>query len=78
MDAFDALPTGSDLITKAEAYRAMLQVMQYYYRLGYEEDQIGAMLSDLSPGVWANGMPGDPGAWSLWIKAIAGTLLQPT
>jgi hypothetical protein len=39
MDAFDALPTDSDLITKAEAYRAMLQVMQYYYRLGHEEDQ---------------------------------------
>jgi hypothetical protein len=76
MDAFDALPAASEPITKAEAYKAMLQVMKYYYRLSYEGDQIGAMLSDLSPGVWADGMPGDPGAWDLWLKAIAGTLLQ--
>lgn len=75
MDAFDALPAASELITKAEAYRAMLLVMEYYYRLRYEEDQIGIMLSDLSPGVWADGTPGDPGAWHLWQQALAGTLL---
>jgi hypothetical protein len=77
MDAFDTLPMASEPITTAEAYRAMLRVMEYYYRLGYEENQIGNMLSDLSPGVWADGTPGDPGAWSLWLKAIAGTLLRP-
>jgi hypothetical protein len=77
MDAFDTLPMASEPITTAEAYRAMLEVMEYYYRLGSEENQIGNMLSDLSPGVWADGTPGDPAAWSLWLKAIAGTLRQP-
>jgi hypothetical protein len=54
----------------------MLHIIKYYYRFG-DEYRIGAMLGDLSPEIWENGMPGDPGAWELWLDAIAGKLPQP-
>lgn len=75
-DALDTLPTASELMTRADAYRSMLHLIRYYYRFG-DEYRIGAMLGDLDLGTWDNGMPGDPAAWDLWISAIAGKLPQP-
>lgn len=76
MDAPDTLPTASELMTRADAYQAMLHLIKYYYRFG-DEYRIGSMLGDLSPGIWENGMPGDSGGWELWLDAIAGKLPQP-
>jgi hypothetical protein len=76
MDTLDALPTASELITRADAYRAMFHLIKYYYRFG-NDYPVGAMLGDLCPGIWGNGMPGDPAAWELWLDAIAGKLPQP-
>jgi hypothetical protein len=76
MDYLDTLPSAQSPITTADAYRAMLQVLEYYYRLG-DRYEVGGVLGDLAPGIWANGSPGDPGAWSLWLKAVHGALVLP-
>jgi len=70
-NSFDKLPRSSETITLAEAYRAMLRTLEYYHRLGTDYP-VGAILGDLSSAVWANGSPGDPAAWSLWLDSIDG------
>jgi hypothetical protein len=75
MDSLDTLPTAQSTIPRVEAYRAMLQVLEYYFRLGHEYP-MAAMLGDLATGTWDNGLPGDPAAWSLWLKAIEGNLVR--
>jgi hypothetical protein len=74
MNALDALPSAQSSISAVDAYRAMLQVLEYYFRVD-PEYAVGAMLGDLSPGVWADGTPGDPASWSRWLKAIQGNLV---
>lgn len=66
-DSFDKLSKSTEQVSLADAYRAMLRVLEYYYSIDFE---VGSILSDLSAGVWADGSPGDPAAWSLWLKAI--------
>ena len=34
--------------------------------------EVGAILGDLSTGVCADGSPGDPAAWSLWLDSVDG------
>jgi hypothetical protein len=70
-DSFDKLPRADERLTLADAYRAMLRVLEYYH--GVDTDyEVGAILGDLSAGVWADGTPGDPAAWSLWLDAVDG------
>lgn len=33
-DALDTLPTATELMTRADAYRSMLHLIRYYYRFG--------------------------------------------
>ena len=47
----------------------MLRVLEYYFRVDPER-AVASILGDLATGTWDNGMPGDPAAWSLWLKAI--------
>lgn len=75
MDAFDTLPSAQSYISVADAYRAMLEVLQYYFKVN-PEHAVASMLGDLASGTWENGMPGDPAAWSLWLKAVNGKLVQ--
>jgi len=49
----------------------MLRVLEYYHRMGTDYE-VGGILGDLSTGVWAEGSPGDPAAWSLWLKSVDG------
>jgi hypothetical protein len=44
------MPSAQSSITAADAYRAMLQVLEYYFRVN-PEYPVGAMLGDLSAGV---------------------------
>ena len=76
MDALDALPSAQLTVSAADAYRAMLQVLEYYFHVD-PEYAVGAMLGDLSAGVWTDGAPGDPASWSLWLRAINGNLSGP-
>jgi hypothetical protein len=76
MDSLDTLPTAQTPITTADAYRAMLQVLEYYFRLG-ENYPLASVLGDLAPGSWLDGAPGDPASWSRWLQAVQGKLVQP-
>ena len=70
-DAFTSLPRANEQILLSEAYRAMLRVLEYYYKVD-SNYELGAILGDLSAGVWADGTPGDPAAWSLWLDSVDG------
>ncbi len=74
-DSCDKLPRATEKVTLSEAYRAMLLVLEYYHKMGTDYE-VGAILGDLSPGVWADGAPGDPGSWSLWLDSIDAKTLQ--
>ena len=67
----DQLPRAAETLTVADAYRAMLGVLKYYASMT-NDYEVGSMLGDLdtNAGVWTDGLPGDPEAWSLWLKAI--------
>ena len=69
MDSLNTLPSAESQISAADAYRAMLRVLEYYFRVDPER-AVASILGDLATGTWGNGMPGDPAAWSLWLKAI--------
>jgi hypothetical protein len=56
-------------MTLAEAYRSMLRLLEYYHRMR-SDYEVGAILGDLSAGVWADGSAGDPAAWSLWLDSV--------
>ena len=71
LDPLDNLPRSAEKVTLAEAYRATLRLLEYYHRMGTDY-QVGAILGDLSTGVWADGSPGDPAAWSLWLDSVDG------
>ena len=69
LDSLGKLRRSDEQVTLAEAYRAMLRLLEYYHRIG-SDYEVGAILGDLSPGVWADGSPGDPAAWSLWLNSV--------
>jgi hypothetical protein len=71
LDSLDNLPRSDEQVTLAEAYRAMLRLLEYYHRLGTDYE-VGVILGDLSTGVWPDGSPGDPSAWSLWLDSVDG------
>ncbi|WP_254508552.1 hypothetical protein [Anatilimnocola floriformis] len=73
LDSFDKHPRATEQMTLAEAYRAMLRVLEYYHGMGTDY-AVGAILGDLCTGVWADGSPGDPAAWSLWLDSVDGKL----
>ena len=73
MDSFDTLPSAQSQISAADAYRAMLRVLEYYFHVDPER-AVASILGDLASGTWEDGMPGDPAAWSLWLKAINGNV----
>lgn len=70
-DSLDKLPRSAEPVTLAEAYRAMLRVLEYYHQMGTDYE-VGAILGDLSIGVWSDGGTGDPAAWGLWLDAVDG------
>jgi hypothetical protein len=70
-DCLEKFPRSDDQVTLAEAYRSMLRLLEYYHGLG-SDYEVGAILSDLSPGVWADGSPGDSAAWALWLNSVDG------
>lgn len=56
----------------------MLQVLEYYFRIDGNYP-VGGILGELSPESWADGTPGDPAAWSMWLNALRGKpLCNPT
>lgn len=67
-DSLENLPSADALVTKSQAYRAMLLMLEYYFRVG-SEYPVASILGDLSPGAWADDSPGDPAAWSMWLNA---------
>lgn len=71
LDSLDKFPRSTEQVTLAEAYRAALRLLEYYHRIG-SDYEVGAILGDLSTGVWTDGSPGDPAAWSLWLDSIDG------
>ncbi|MEM1356017.1 MAG: hypothetical protein AAGH88_14175 [Planctomycetota bacterium] len=70
-DGLSTLPRASEQISLDDAYRAMLRLLKYYYKMD-ANDELGAMLGDLDTGVWADRAPGDAAAWSLWLDSIDG------
>jgi hypothetical protein len=70
-DSFDNLPRAMQPLTTVEGYRAMLRLLEYYFHVDGEYP-VGGILGDLSAGVWADGSPGDPAAWTLWLNSIDG------
>ncbi|MGL4307174.1 MAG: hypothetical protein ACRCSF_13600 [Mycobacteriaceae bacterium] len=70
-DSLDNLPRSTEQVTLEEAYRAMLHLLEYYHRMGTDYE-VGAILGDLSTGVWVDGSPGDPAAWPLWLDSVDG------
>jgi hypothetical protein len=68
-DSLDTLPRSAEQVTLAEAYRAMLRLLEYYHRMGTDHE-VGAILGDLDTGVCADGSPGDPAAWALWLNSV--------
>ena len=70
LDPLANMPSAEVTLTTSEAYRAMLRVLEYYFRV-QNEYPVCNILSDLAPGVWADGSPGDPAAWQLWLQAVA-------
>ena len=71
LDSFNSMARSAEQITLAEAYLVMLRVLEYYHELGTDYE-VGAILGDLSSGVWADGSSGDPAAWSLWLDSVDG------
>lgn len=71
LDSLDNLTRSAEQVTLAEAYRAMLRLLEYYHRMGTDY-KVSAILGDLSTGVWADGSPSDPAAWSLWLNFVDG------
>ena len=48
----------------------MLHLLEYYFRVD-REFPLGAILGELAPGVWTDGLPGDyPTAWNRWLESI--------
>ena len=74
MDSIDTLPSARSHISVSDAYRAMLEVLEYYFHVDPER-AVASILGDLALGTWEDGMPGDPAAWSLWLKATSGKLV---
>ena len=72
-DGLSDLPRSADQISLADAYRSMLRLARYYYYLD-PNGGLAPMLSDLDTdaGVWTDGLPGDPAAWSRWLDAVDG------
>jgi hypothetical protein len=70
-DSIDKLSRANDPLTTADAYRAMLRLLKYYFEVDHEYS-VGAMLGELASGVWADGTPGDPAAWSMWLASVDG------
>ena len=68
-NSLDKLPRAAEQVTLAEAYGAMLRLLEYYHRMG-SDYEVGAVVGDLHPGRWADGSPGDPAAWSLWLDSV--------
>ena len=68
-DPLEKLSRSAEQVTLVDAYRAMLRLLEHYREMG-SDYQVGAILGDLSTGVWADGSPGDPAAWSLWLNSI--------
>jgi hypothetical protein len=61
----------SDSLTTAEAYRAMLFFLERYYeRGGCQSEDIAALLSGMSQGLWADGGTSDPAQWHDWLAAV--------
>jgi hypothetical protein len=77
LDAIDCLQSATDPVSRADAYRAMLRVLEYYFHIDADYP-VGGILGQLVPGVWADGQPGDPAAWSLWLNALDGKPLDGT
>ena len=65
----DDLPQASEPLSRAEAYRAMLRIFEYY---GKFDDGLTTMASDFDLCRWQDGSPADPAAWDLWLEACAG------
>lgn len=71
LDALNNLPRSTEQVTLAEAYQAMLRLLEYYHQMG-SDYEVGAILGDLSTDIWADGSPNDPAAWSLWLDSVNG------
>jgi hypothetical protein len=69
LDLLDNLPRSAEQVTLAQAYRAMLHLLEYYHQMGTDYE-VGAILGDLATDVWLDGLPGDPAAWSLWLDFV--------
>lgn len=69
MDSLDSLPAAQSQVSAAEAYRAMLLVLEYYFQVDSER-AVGSILGDLTTSTWQEGVPTDPAAWDLWLDSI--------
>jgi hypothetical protein len=61
----------NDLLTTAEAFRAMLIFLdRYYERGGCQSEDIATLLSGMSQTFWADGSTNDPAQWHDWLAAV--------
>jgi hypothetical protein len=48
----------------------MFRFLENYWERTGKPDEIGNLLGGLSREIWADGEPGDPGAWEDWLEAV--------
>jgi hypothetical protein len=58
-------------LTELEAYDAMVEFLDDYYRSIGEPAEIGILLGGLSRDTFADGGPADPAMWQDWVNAIS-------
>jgi hypothetical protein len=60
------------VLTEKQAYDAVCVFLDDWWRRGGRRaEDVAGLLSDLSPGLWADGSPNDPAQWQDWLKAVA-------
>jgi hypothetical protein len=59
------------MLTEKQAYEAaILFLEQWWVRGGKRSEDVAGLLSDMTPGLWADGSSNDPAQWTDWLESV--------
>lgn len=74
MSEIESEVSGGDLITVRDAYIAMFRFVEFYWKLGKEQDPLTLLVSDMAIDADPKGSDrlstSDPALWSDWLNAV--------
>jgi hypothetical protein len=66
------------LLSPEQALRAMSIFLERYCKQGQGCDDLTALLSDIQPDLWKDGLPADPAMWRDWLDAVQAAIEEAT